>query len=51
MTASSGSDYRASWFDFATVDASLGGSVRLARDLGGGRAVYWACVVGDGRPW
>jgi hypothetical protein len=46
----SGPDYRAAWFDFATADASLGGCVRLARDVTGGRAVYWACVVGDGRP-
>jgi hypothetical protein len=43
-------DYRARWFDFATPDASFGGSVRLARDITGGRAVYWACAVGDGRP-
>ena len=47
---SSGSDYRAAWFDFATVDARLGGSVRLTRDFGAGRSVYWACVVGEGRP-
>jgi hypothetical protein len=45
-----GPDQRAVWFDFACVDASLGGSVRLMRDLGRGRAAYWACVVGDGRP-
>ncbi|MBV9933043.1 MAG: hypothetical protein JO367_01965 [Actinobacteria bacterium] len=45
-----GPDVRAAWFDFATADGSFGGSVRLARDITGGRAVYWACVVGDGRP-
>jgi len=46
----SGPDYRAAWFDFATPDASFGGSVRLARHLAGGHAIYWACVVGDDRP-
>lgn len=46
----SGPDHRAVWFDFAAADASFGGSVRLARDLAGGRAIYWACVVGDDRP-
>jgi hypothetical protein len=45
-----GPDHRATWFDFAAGDARLGGSVRLARDIGAGRAVYWACIVGDGRP-
>jgi len=46
----SGPDIRAAWFDFAAADASFGGSMRLARDITGGRAVYWACIVGDGRP-
>lgn len=46
----SGPDIRSAWFDFATVDGSFGGSLRLLRDMEAQRAVYWACVVGDGRP-
>ena len=42
------------WFDFATADAGLGGSVRLTvlPEQAGARrrAWYWACLVGDGRP-
>lgn len=36
--------------DFWASDASLGGYVRLAVRPAAGRAVYWACLVGAGRP-
>lgn len=36
--------------DFWAEDASLGGYIRLALRPGLGRAAYWACLVGDGRP-
>jgi hypothetical protein len=40
-----------SWyFDFATEDAAVGGYVRIGWYPALGRAWYWACVVGEGRP-
>lgn len=41
-----------SWyFDFARPDGSFGGYVRLGLYPNLGVAWYWACVVGDGRPY
>jgi hypothetical protein len=40
-----------SWyFDFALLDGSLGGYVRLGLYPNLGVAWYWACLVGEGRP-
>jgi hypothetical protein len=40
-----------SWyFDFATLDGSVGGYVRIGLMPNLGRTWYWACVVGEGRP-
>jgi hypothetical protein len=40
-----------SWyFDFATLDGTLGGYVRLGLYPNQGVAWYWACLVGEGRP-
>ena len=36
--------------DFWSVDASLGGYIRLAVRPGSGLATYWACLVGADRP-
>ncbi|GAA3221655.1 hypothetical protein [Actinocorallia longicatena] len=38
------------YFDFATADGSLAGYVRLGLYPRWGRAWYWACVTGTGRP-
>ena len=40
-----------SWyFDFATIDGTLGGYVRIGLYPNQGAVWYWACVVGEGRP-
>src|SRR5581483_5519904 len=39
------------WFDFATLDAGLGGFVRLEVRPAAGRATFWAALVGDDRPY
>lgn len=40
-----------SWyFDFATLDGSLGGYVRIGLHPHQEQCWYWACVVGEGRP-
>jgi len=39
-----------SWyFDFATIDGTLGGYVRIGLYPNQGAVWYWACVVGEGR--
>lgn len=38
------------YFDFVTEDGSLGGYVRLGLYPNWGKAWYWACVTGPGRP-